>query len=78
MRVITNHDFPPIPDRRFDWSATGDGYEPGDAIGRGPTELAAIEDLAYQLAMQDTPMTIAQVKALCGFLNITYPPRSTS
>lgn len=38
----------------------------------------ALNEFVYQLAMQETPMTIAQVKALCGFLNITYPPRSTT
>ena len=76
--IVTQHINPPIPVRDFDWSAADENYEPGDAIGRGPTELAAIEDFAYQVAMQETPMTIAQVKALCGFLNITYPPRSTS
>jgi len=37
--------YPPIPDRRFDYSATWDGYEGGDAIGYGPTPDAAINDL---------------------------------
>ncbi len=37
--------YPPIPDRRFDYQATFDGYEPGDVIGHGPTEQAAIDDL---------------------------------
>lgn len=37
--------YPPIPIREFDYQATFDGYEPGDPIGHGPTEAAAIDDL---------------------------------
>jgi hypothetical protein len=48
-KIITSHDFPPIPDRRFDWSAYLDGYEPGAPLGRGPTEESAIADLLEQL-----------------------------
>lgn len=48
-KVITENVYPPIPDRRWDWSAVFDGYEPGDPIGRGPTEEAAIEDLLEQI-----------------------------
>ncbi len=44
-RIITEHVHPPIPDRSMDWSAVREGYEAGDHIGRGPTELAAITDL---------------------------------
>ena len=40
---------PPIPLRCFDWQATQDGYEPGDVVGWGTTEQAAIEDLINQL-----------------------------
>jgi hypothetical protein len=47
-RIITENVYPPIPDRRWDWSAVRDGYEPGDPIGRGPTENAAIRDLLDQ------------------------------
>jgi hypothetical protein len=43
--MILTHDYPPIPCRDWDWSATLDGYEPGDPIGRGPTPEAAAEDL---------------------------------
>jgi len=32
-----------------EWSATLEGYEPGDAIGRGASEEQAISDLAEQL-----------------------------
>ncbi len=40
---------PPIPVRGFDWEAVEEGYEPGDHIGRGRTEQAAIEALLDQL-----------------------------
>lgn len=47
--IRTNFVYPPIPVRDFDWEATEAGYEPGDLIGRGPTEQAAIEALLDQL-----------------------------
>lgn len=58
--IHTSYDHPPIPIRTMDWSATLDGYDPGepdengtyhggDAIGRGATEKEAIADLKAQL-----------------------------
>lgn len=47
-KIITNYDHPPIPSRKCDWSATFEGYEGGDLIGRGATEKEAIEDLLCQ------------------------------
>ena len=44
-KIITNHDFPPIPIRSFDWSAYRENYDEGDLIGQGATEQEAIEDL---------------------------------
>ena len=38
----------PIPDRRFDWSAIRDNYEPPMPIGYGKTKEAAIQDLLVQ------------------------------
>lgn len=32
----------PIPLREFDWLATREGWEPGEPIGHGATEQAAI------------------------------------
>ncbi len=53
-RVITvEFIYPPIPDRGFDYQATFDGYEPGDPIGHGPTEQAAIDDLLEELEMRE-------------------------
>ena len=46
---------PPIPTGRFDWRATKRDYEPGDAIGTGPTRDAAIADLQAQLDEADEP-----------------------
>ena len=47
-KIITEFIYPPIPDGRWDWVAIRDGYEPGDMIGRGPTEADAIRDLIAQ------------------------------
>jgi hypothetical protein len=44
-RIITEHVYPPIPIREFDWCATFAGYEPGEPQGYGATKQAAIEDL---------------------------------
>jgi hypothetical protein len=44
-RIITVHEYPPIPDRRWDWRAFHDGEEERGHYGWGRTELEAIEDL---------------------------------
>ncbi len=51
-KIVTNHELPPIPDRRFDWCAifddTYDGAEDSSTrgqIGYGRTEAEAIADL---------------------------------
>ena len=50
MHIRTTFEFPPIPCRDEDWSAVDDStYEPGQPIGRGRTELAAVKDLIAQL-----------------------------
>jgi hypothetical protein len=54
MKIRTSFDYPPIPDRRFDWSAvdddTYDGAEDSHCpIGHGATEQEAIADLLDQL-----------------------------
>jgi hypothetical protein len=46
--IVTDYWPKPIPDRRFDWSAVTDNYEPGCSIGYGRTEAEAIEDLRQQ------------------------------
>jgi hypothetical protein len=47
-RIVTSFVYPPIPVRSFDWSAIREGYEPGDPIGVGATELGAIQSLLGQ------------------------------
>jgi len=49
MDIVTTYICPPIPTRNFDWTATQDGYEPGDPIGYGRTQQEAIDDLLDQL-----------------------------
>lgn len=52
VRVRTAFEYQPIPLRAYDWSAVDDRtYEgsPGQPIGRGPTEQAAIADLLEQM-----------------------------
>ena len=50
MNIRTEFVYPPIPDRRFDWSAVDDDtYEGGAPIGYGRTEQEAIADLLEQL-----------------------------
>jgi len=46
--IHTEFLYPPIADRRWDWSAMFDGHEPGDPMGLGPTEDEAIADLVEQ------------------------------
>jgi len=48
-KIITEFVYPPIPLRSFDWQAVEEGYEPGDPIGRGPSEDEAILDLEEQI-----------------------------
>ncbi len=38
-KIITVHEYPPIPDRSMDWSATLEGYDEGDPIGQGAAQL---------------------------------------
>jgi hypothetical protein len=51
MEIRTHYEFPPIPDRRFDWSAIDrDTYDgEGCPIGWGRTEAEAIADLLEQI-----------------------------
>lgn len=45
-KIITNNVYPPIPIRQFDWVAYYDGDDELGEYGYGPTEQAAIADLA--------------------------------
>jgi hypothetical protein len=55
-RIVTSFDYPPIPDRNFDWSAVLADYDgapdakgTNSMIGRGRTELEAIANLLDML-----------------------------
>ena len=45
MKIITEFVYPPIPIRRYDWSAVREGYDEGDPVGWGRTEQEAINEL---------------------------------
>lgn len=45
MKIVTEHTFPPIPVREFDYHAWIDGFEEDGMYGHGRTEREAIEDL---------------------------------
>ena len=47
-KIVTDNICPPIPDRQFDWIAYFDGDEENGPCGYGPTEEAAVADLAEQ------------------------------
>lgn len=54
MKIRTHLEYPPIPVRKFDWSAVdGDTYDGAEdshcPIGRGATEQEAINDLITQI-----------------------------
>jgi hypothetical protein len=68
--IIANYDPPPIPVRKFDWSAVLDTYDAGDPIGWGRTRDEAVADLEEQLT--DLACDYAdQIEARCetGALN---------
>lgn len=44
-RIITSHEYPPIPIRTMDWLAYYEGDEDGGPQGWGSTEDEAIRDL---------------------------------
>lgn len=79
-----NHDYPPIPDRRFDWSATHEDYEPGCDSDQfptfsGPTKMHVMTqvDLWYRAQEESTwcahcdePLEPECPKCLCcGYWN---------
>lgn len=55
VKIRTDHVYPPIPVRDFDWQAMRDDDEPSDGetrdppCGHGATEQEAIQDLIDQL-----------------------------
>lgn len=49
--IVTEYQYPPIPIRKFDWSAVLDDYDgsPSDPMGAGANEEEAIADLLEQI-----------------------------
>jgi len=57
MKITTNYDPKPIPDRRFDWCAyDGSNYDVGSPTGYGDTEEDAIEDLLLEIEFGNIPL----------------------
>lgn len=55
LRIATSNVCPPIPDRRFDWSAIDDSTYDGEGcpVGRGRTEREAIDDLIERICADE-------------------------
>lgn len=53
-KIILERIFPPIPSRKWDWSAVFDGYEPGDPIGWGSSPEEATAELLDRLEECET------------------------
>ncbi len=52
-RVVVCRELPPIPTSLFDYSATFQGYDEGDPIGRGRTPVDAVADLKEQAEQRE-------------------------
>ncbi len=61
-KVITQHVFPPVPDRSHDWMAYVDGEDDG-FTGWGPNEADAIADLKSQIE-EDFSEDLAWLKTM--------------
>lgn len=48
-QIILHHEYPPIPDRRWDWAAHHDDYEPGRPIGWGETREIAVREYLMEV-----------------------------
>jgi len=53
MKIKTQHVYPPIPTRVFDWCAYWDGTEENGRYGWGKTEAEAIADLKLSYPEED-------------------------
>lgn len=48
-KIVTSHDYPPIPFRTMDWCAYFDGEEENGGYGYGRTEAEAVADFINNL-----------------------------
>jgi hypothetical protein len=53
VMVVTDYWAKPIPSRHHDWTATLDGYEPGEPVGYGESEADAIYDLFLEIESRE-------------------------
>ncbi len=49
-KIVTSHEYPPIPIRTHDWCAYYEGEEEAGGYGWGPTEDEAIADFIENCA----------------------------
>ncbi len=61
--VVTEYVNPPIPIRNRDWSATLDGWEPGDPHGEGPSEADAVYDLWMEIEEREAEQAEREAEA---------------
>jgi hypothetical protein len=73
MRIDVHFEYPPIPDRNFDWCATFDGYEPGDPMGWGRDAEKAVIDLFSNLSLYENHPAYGE-----AFDGVPYPSHSSS
>jgi hypothetical protein len=67
-KIVTHHEFPPIPPRDFDWIAHRAGDEEGGFRGYGKTEAEAVAELR-QLEEDSEPTRLAY--PLRAFLDLS-------
>jgi hypothetical protein len=63
MKIITQHVFPPIPCRHFDWCAYIDGREEDSWLyGWGTTERAALDQLNLMVDERDDDLSLSEAE----------------
>ncbi len=74
-KIVTDFDPKPIPNRRFDWTATFDGYDGSDGsqepIGTGATEKEAVSELIEQVEGTTCPHETAFLRQLASVRTLT-------
>jgi hypothetical protein len=68
VKIRTEHVYPPIPIRQFDWCAYDyDTYDgPGSILGHGATEQAAIADFITGWEEKYGPLPFPKPCCCCG------------
>lgn len=78
MKIKTEHVYPPIPLRMYDWSAIDDDtYDgQGSPMGWGASEQEAIEDLLCQIAERKADAESPEEEIVVIEEDDWTPPRS--